>query len=119
MPEYLVSADAGNANYASTLVAESPFVKAAEAGQAFYVETFREALWKLVAARAANSRLSDRVRIAVQSPRVSTRDRESETRIRRMLHDAGLLSKQTWAAQEELDYETEAANLRNASDPSD
>ena len=32
MPEYMVSGDASNANYASTLVAESPFVKARQAG---------------------------------------------------------------------------------------
>src|SRR6202008_1833776 len=47
MPEYLISSDASNANYASSLVAESPFVKAREADQQFYKRHFGSLLWKV------------------------------------------------------------------------
>ncbi|MDO8631469.1 MAG: phage portal protein, partial [Phycisphaerales bacterium] len=45
MPEYLISGDASNANYSSTMVAESPFVKAREADQAFYRRHFLSIVW--------------------------------------------------------------------------
>jgi hypothetical protein len=47
MPEFMFTSDASNANYASTLVAESPFVKAREADQRFYGQAFVELLWKV------------------------------------------------------------------------
>src|SRR6185369_4253327 len=46
MPEYMISGDASNGNYSSTLVAESPFVKAREADQQFYKRHFLSILWK-------------------------------------------------------------------------
>lgn len=46
MPEYMIAADASNANYASSLVAEAPFVKAREADQQRFVSSFRKLLNK-------------------------------------------------------------------------
>ncbi|MEQ8788870.1 MAG: phage portal protein [Pirellulaceae bacterium] len=121
MPEYMVSGDASNANYASTLVAESPFVKSAEAKQMWYEEAFRSLFWK--ALRLAHGdrvlsrwnvdfpRLRQLVKLRLEAPRVSVRNRAEETKIRSDLHAAGLLSRRTWAALEELDFDVEQEHL--------
>jgi hypothetical protein len=51
MPEYMASGDASNANYASTLVAGSPFVNAVECEQARYLVHFRR--WQMAALKNA------------------------------------------------------------------
>ncbi len=45
-PEFMISGDASNANYASTLVSVSPFMQARMADQKFYVSHFRRIFWK-------------------------------------------------------------------------
>jgi hypothetical protein len=121
MPEYLVSGDASNANYSSTLVAESPFVKAAESKQMFYEEAFRSLHWKMLRIAHAYdafarwdvdfARLRRLVKLRLETPRVSVRNRSEETNIRGTLHAAGILSRRTWAALEELDYDVEREQL--------
>lgn len=46
MPEYIITADASNANYASTLVSGTPFIKAREGEQNGYKCDFREIMFK-------------------------------------------------------------------------
>src|SRR4029077_11167268 len=84
MPEYLISSDASNANYASSLVAESPFVKAREADQQFYRRHFGSLLWKVIrlsweAGRFARlgvswETLEALVDLKIDAPAVATRD---------------------------------------------
>lgn len=45
-PEYMISNDASNGNFASTLVSESPFVKARESDQEWYAKRFLSLIWK-------------------------------------------------------------------------
>jgi hypothetical protein len=45
-PEFMITGDASNANYASTLVSVSPFMQARMADQKFYVSNFRRIFWK-------------------------------------------------------------------------
>jgi len=121
MPEYMVSGDASNANYASTLVAESPFVKSAEAKQMWYEEAFRSLVWKALRLAYGHRRFSHQgvefsqlrrlVKVRLEAPRVSVRNRTEETTIRNTLHAAGLLSRRTWAALEELDFDVEREHL--------
>lgn len=47
MPEYLISGDASNANYASTLAASAPFGKGRERDQAKLAEKWHEMWWKV------------------------------------------------------------------------
>ncbi len=102
MPEYMVSGDASNANFASTLVAESPFVKSAEAKQMWYAEAFRNLFWKalrltrpdreLARWDIAPAQLRRLVKLRLEkAPRVSVRNRAEETSIRGALHAAGIL----------------------------
>jgi hypothetical protein len=121
MPEYMVSGDASNANYASTLVAESPFVKSAERKQITFAEHYRSVIWRVLEMLPAMQRLLDHfglsmqefkrfVQLVVQPPRVSVRNRLEETNIRSVLHDKGVLSTRTWSGMEELDFEAEQKN---------
>lgn len=120
LPEYMVSGDASNNNYASSLVAESPFVKNAEASQSFYKRRFYDALWRVIRIAADAGRFGEipfeqvaqLIEIQVEPPAVAVRNREQDTNIRKVLHEAGILSATTWAAMEDLDYEAEQANRR-------
>lgn len=85
MPYSMISSDAAQNNYASSLVAEAPFVKAREADQEFYGNHIKSMLWKVVQ-MAWNlgwldlrglpfNRLKDFVDIQLDFPAVATRDR--------------------------------------------
>lgn len=117
LPEHMISGDASNNNYASILEAGAPFVKNAEAEQQFYARRWRRMLWKVVERAARAGRLGadfETVRqvvdLCIEPPEVAVRDRLQETQRRKMLFDAGVLSPQTWAAKEGLDFEREVAN---------
>jgi len=119
MPEYMISADSSNANMASTMVAESPFVKMAVTEQAFYIAAYTSLLWKVVAiahdaGRFAGFELSFAqikrlVEIKIEAPRVAVRDAKEETERNALLFKFGRLSPETWSAREELDHEQEQA----------
>ena len=124
IPEYLISADASNANYASALVAESPFVKARESDQQFYKRHFRSLLWKVVrlaweAGRFAHSgstgpgvawnTLRSQVEIKIDAPAVATRDSLKLAQTQAVQIGLGILSRRTAAAQAGFDYDAEVA----------
>src|SRR5262249_31978290 len=119
MPEYLISSDASNANYASALVAESPFVKAREADQQFYKRHFGSLVWKAVRlawelgrfARLGVSReaLESLIEIKIDAPAVATRDALQMAKTQEVQIGLGILSRQTAAAQAGLDYDAEVA----------
>jgi hypothetical protein len=123
MPEYMVSGDASNANYASTLVAESPFVKAREADQAFYARTFQAMLYKVLRFAWEQGRLpqvpwaeiESMVEIAVEKPSVASRNPQELATVQAMQIQSGILSKRTAAKQAGLDYDAEQANMQPAS----
>jgi hypothetical protein len=117
IPEYLISADASNANYASALVAESPFVKAREADQQFYRRHFHSLMWKVVrlaweAGRFARlgvswETLESLLEIKIDAPAVATRDALKLAQTQEVQIRLGILSPRTAAAQAGLDYDAE------------
>ncbi len=120
LPEHLVTGSAANNNYASSLVAETPFVKYAESQQQFYARRDRRdalasALVRLerrpLRRRAVAGSAASSLEITVTPPQIEVRDPEKETRVRQMLHAAGILSRKTWSAQESLDFEQEQKNF--------
>ena len=126
MPEYMISGDASNNNFASTLVAESPFTKSAEAKQSQYVRKFKELRWKVIQAVAENTRagilppvseLRKRIELTVTPPEIAVRNRLEEHQIRAEEHEAGILSRDTWAAEAGRDYEEERAKMANEPAP--
>jgi len=119
MPEFMYTGDASNANYSSTLVSESPFVRFCEALQATQENEDRGILWRVVklymdrdsTAPWDFARVQALTNIDATPPPVATNDRDLETRIATQLNSAKLLSKKTWAAREGLDYEVEQQNI--------
>ncbi|MEX2176783.1 MAG: hypothetical protein WD872_20620 [Pirellulaceae bacterium] len=55
--------------------------------------------------------LKQQVQLKVESPAVAIADKKAEEDIRKVRADAGILSNKTWAAQCDLDYEVEQANI--------
>jgi hypothetical protein len=117
MPEFMYTSDASNANYASTLVAESPFVKAREADQRFYGQHFIDLLWKVL--RMAHSagkafvsiqrfeELLQILDITASGQRVSNRDELATVQRQEIQMRMGILSRQSAAAEGGLDLAKE------------
>ncbi len=106
MPEYMISGDASNNNFSSTLVSEAPFTKSSEAKQTFYCRKYQELMWKVLAMayqaglfelppRRAQQYLS----LTCTGPDIAVRDKLEDHTIRKEEHQAGLLSLDTWAAE--------------------
>lgn len=125
MPEYMVSGDASNANYSSTMVAESPFVQATKQEQGNHGRRSRELRWKAVAMASKHGRFDgmpvDEIRrlveIKVEGPAPETRAPVQEETVRDKQQAAGILSRKTRAAQSGLDFEEELANGAKESQP--
>lgn len=123
MPEYMISGDASNANYASTMVSESPFVRAREADQRFYARRFRNVTWKVLELAWCRLGKFDRfglrsfrdlqrlIDVQVEPPAITTRNKTEETNRNKVLADAGLLSHRTWSQKEDLDPDMEQKNI--------
>lgn len=133
MPEFLISGDASNANYASTMVAESPFVKSCKAKQTVMKRKFANIMWRVLgnAIKAgaleafgfwkmdatAVEQLKRVVFLNIEAPQVEVRDLEKETARREKLHNAKVLSLKTWTAQEGEDFETEQDQIAEEPQP--
>jgi hypothetical protein len=121
-PSYMLSSNAEGTSFATGLVMESPFVKAMEWEQTWFVDLYKRVKWKMlgIAIRAGRfarfgvatlDQMRQRLTLNVQTPRVSVRNRLEDTKIHSVLHQAEILSKQTWASIENLDFDHEKSNL--------
>ncbi|MCY2964861.1 MAG: hypothetical protein NT069_14690 [Planctomycetota bacterium] len=121
MPEYLISGDASNANYASTLVAESPFVKAREADQQFFRRHFQSLCWKVLRLAWEAGRfdrfalpweqLVSRLDLRIGTPAVASRDPLALAQTQALQLQAGILSRRTAASQAGLEFEVERRQM--------
>jgi hypothetical protein len=125
LPEYMLSSDASNANYASTLVAEAPAVKNFERLQRHFARAFGDgryggpgrcgALWRVVEQAVAWGGLPravlERVALQVEAPSAVARDKGRETSRAEALNRAGVLSRSTWAKWEGLDPARERSQI--------
>lgn len=115
MPEFMLSSDASNANYASTMVAEGPSVKNFEAEQdtqkEYDLELIEEALQFAVDSGLLASTDLRAVRIEVQGPDVQVRNRVEEASVRQINMGLGILSKQTATGEAGYDYSQEQTNI--------
>jgi hypothetical protein len=121
MAEYMISGDASNANYSSTLVAASPFVKSVEPMQDYHVRKDKRLLWAVLRIAVHGGRfaslgirdvsvLRSLIEVIVEAPDAAVRDDNFEHTKRKDLYDRGIMSDATWAAKEGLDLEQERAN---------
>ena len=111
MPEFMLTSDASNANYASTMVAEGPAVKIFDRLQHELIEEDLALLGRVLghavsAGRLPNGALST-VDIQGIPPTLAVRDRLKETQADVLLVKAGAMSVATLATRNGLDPEQE------------
>lgn len=113
MPEFMLTSDASNANYASTMVAEGPAVRMFQRLQHDLLEDDREVMQRVVAGAVGAGRLPrealDAVDIQAVAPSLAVRDRLKEAQADQILLRNGVLSAQTMAVRHGLDPDKEQA----------
>lgn len=97
LPEFMLTSDASNANYASTMVAEGPAVKLFQSEQQFFAREFTR-LWRWVMEVAIElgylpENLFDRIEPCWTFPQLVTRDRPRERAADAQLVELGILSR--------------------------
>ncbi len=107
LPEFMLTSDASNANYASTMVAEGPAVKLFQAEQQFFATEFTR-LWRWVMEAAiAQGLLPEHffqfVETAWTFPQLVTRDRPRERTADAELVRLGILSRAEVARRDGVD----------------
>jgi hypothetical protein len=115
LPEYMISGDSSNANFASAMVAEAPVVKRFEREQGLFGGDFAKIMWQVVKMAYAGGRfpgmsfddIKRAVAIVVTGPRVAARDANVETNRNKILYDNGQLSARGWSEAEGIDYDLE------------
>jgi hypothetical protein len=118
MPEYMISGDASNANYASTLVASSPFVRAMQARQYVECEQRKRMVWGVLAHAVAAGvferygilsigQLRRAVELNATLPDIAEIDQASELARDQFDHSIGAISAQTIAERRGYDYQAE------------
>ncbi len=121
MPEFMLTSDASNANYASTMVAEGPAVKMFQRLQAEQMLADREVLHRALTNAVRTGHLPDGalvdLEIQIEAPSLAVRNPLDEAHVNRIEHLAGILSPQTWCLRRGLDYEREQENWRGHRDP--
>jgi capsid protein len=115
MPEFMLSSDASNANYSSTMVAESPAVRMFERLQAEQVEGDLQVMCRVIEAAQRAGRLpataSVDIDIQAAPPALAVRDALKDAQVSRIEYQCGILSPQTWTQRRGMDYAQEQANL--------
>lgn len=124
MPEWMTSGDASNNNLASSLVAESPFVKAAQAEQHFYGSTFVELIWKALGMLLGShpitgvrnlAELRSLLKIDFHPTEVASRDPLQQAQVNQIADEQGWKSKRTIAGEMGLDFDAERENIADDS----
>lgn len=116
-PEWLSSGDSSNNNYASSLVAESPFVKFCERLQGFMSKPYRQVIENVLDHAATDSTTGvpvewrQAVELNVVCPSVQSRDPVNEATVDQIYNAMGVKSCQTIAHENNLDYDKEKANI--------
>lgn len=115
MPEFMLTSDASNANYASTMVAEGPAIRMFARAQAELVADDLQVMWRVVRNAVVAGRLEratlDSIEIQASPPSLAVRNQLQEDQALRIEYEAGILSPQTWSLRRGLDYGQEQANL--------
>jgi capsid protein len=111
MPEFMLSSDASNANYSSTMVAEGPAVKMFERLQHEMLEDDRDVLRRALAHAVAHGRLSvealSSIEILGTPPTLGVRDRLRDAQADQILVRLGAMSPATLAQRHNLEPEHE------------
>jgi capsid protein len=107
LPEFMLTSDASNANYASTLVAESPAVRHFASWQAFFIGQWQK-LFRMVLAEAVRlgyltTAEAEQVSLHLTPPTLAVRNRHVEALADAVYFDRGALSRQELARRDQAD----------------
>ncbi|HEY2881668.1 MAG TPA: phage portal protein [Pirellulales bacterium] len=115
MPEFMLTSDASNANYSSTMVAEGPAMRMFCRLQAEQVCDDLAVMRRVIDAAVMAGRLPAETQAAIEitavPPSLAVRDQLKETQRLRLENTAGILSPQTWSQLSGLDYDQEQKNF--------
>ena len=107
MPEFMLTSDASNANYASTMIAEGPAVRMFERLQHEIIgedrQVFKAVIQEAVLQGLLPERTWQRISIHAIPPMLAARNRLSEAKADAILYNLGVLSKETLAMRYGLD----------------
>jgi hypothetical protein len=125
MPEYMLSGDASNANFSSTMVAEGPAVKTFEEMQADLIEADVEIMERQLQVAAKAGLISgageddvlEKVKVEAEPPIIKSENRLQEAQADQILAQAQVMSKETLAARHGLAYADEAGKMEMESKP--
>jgi hypothetical protein len=115
-PEWVVSGKSGEMSNASSLTAESPFLRTCTSMQDDYGEFFES----IIMAAMKNAALAglipleweDEVELVLTAPSIEVRDKGAEARMNKEYVEMGIKSKHRICSENDWDYEEELANRR-------
>ncbi len=114
MPEFMLTSDASNANYASTMVAEGPAVRMFQRLQEEMIEDDLDVMRRVLGAASHAGRLPPdvlaRIDVAAVPPPLAVRDRLKEAQADQILVRNGAMSAATMSLRHGLDPEREGAS---------
>lgn len=120
LPEYMIGSDASNANYSSTMVAESPAVRAFEDEQSTMIEADLElidfALDNAIACGVLPPEVRSMIEIEVVGPVLVTRDPLANAQTDEIYDRIGVKSKQSISSGLGLKYDQEQSNRQEYQD---
>jgi len=120
MPEFMLTSDASNANYSSTMVAEGPAVKYFERLQWDTIVDDRDVMDRVLDAAVTSGRLGqdilDKIEVHAEPPGVQTRDKLQEAQGGEILNRVGAMSARTISEQAGLDPDKEKERLAEEND---
>ena len=123
-PEFMLTADAGNANFASTLVAESPSVKMFEMFQnrvkrrvaEYRMEQKRSLAWTQIVYAVRIGILPPEtltvVKLQAEGPSLVVRDQQGEAETNGAYNALKIKSRKTISMEQNLDFDQEQAQLK-------
>lgn len=115
MPEFMLTSDASNGNFASTLVSEGPAVKMFSRLQQEMIADDRAIMWRVLSNAVTYGLLPEQalsqLNIQITPPTLIVRNEREEAEVHRIELESGILSPQTWSQRRGLNYDQEQVNL--------
>lgn len=121
LPEFMLTADAANANYSSTLVSEGPAVRLFASWQAFFIGQW-QTLFRLVMQEAvrlgllSNEALQS-LRLHITPPAVAVRNRREDAEADAIYFDRGAISRRELARRDQTDPNVMERERQDAEEP--
>lgn len=117
MPEYMVTSDASNGNYASLLAADAPAHKMFKRAQRRFSRFFADVADDVIEAKMKIGELPAdsliRFRVVAVPPEIATRNPKEDAETKEIQYRNGVVSRRTWQIQSGLDPDQEDRYTRD------